>query len=402
MTRARVVHVVTRLDLGGAQLNTLHCMRHHDRARYEVELIAGQGGALDDEARGIDDARVTIAPWLVHAISPLDDAHALSQLTRHFERTRPHVVHTHASKAGVLGRLAAHTAGVPVVVHTAHGWSFNDTQRPLVRGSYIAIERVLARLTDRLYTVSARDRDRASQLGIVARAPIEVLRSGIDVARFARAKDGREAARRALGLSDDNLAIGSIGNLKPQKSPLDLVEAAALALASEPRLVFLVCGDGELKREVVARARARGITDRFRLLGWQSDPVKILAALDVYVLLSRFEGLPRSVLEAFAAGIPVVATAVDGTPEVVKDGETGVLVEPGDHAAAARGIVALARDRALARALCARAARVLDGDFDIARMLAHLERDYDALLSDAARSGASVSAGASRGGASGR
>jgi glycosyltransferase involved in cell wall biosynthesis len=387
-TKAHVVHIITRLDLGGAQENTLYCVRHHDRAKYDVSLIAGAGGVLDGEARAIPQTHVHIVPWMVHDIDPLADLAAITRMARLFESIRPDLVHTHSGKASLIARLAAQLAKVPVVVYTAHGWSFNEAQRPLVQSAFVALERVLAGLTDKMYTVSEIDKRRGDTLGIAARTPTRVLHSGVDVAHFEAGRALRAASRAALGVDDDEVLVGTIACLKPQKAPLDLVETAARAIEDEPRLRFVVAGDGFLRREVEARIKRHGLDDRFRLLGWRRDTDRLFAALDVFLLMSRYEGLPRVVLESFAASVPVVATAVDGIPEVVENGVTGLLVSPGDIASAARALVELARAPERRRALATSARARLSGDLDIGRMLLQLECDFDALLSRS-RDGAS-------------
>ena len=152
--KTRVLHLITRLELGGAQQNTLYCTANHDRGLFDVELIAGAGGELDDEAREITDATVQIVPWLRHEIDPWRDVEALFRLRSYMAARRVDVVHTHSSKAGILGRLAAHLAGVPLVVHTVHGWSFNDTQSRSRQRAYVALERLAAGFTDRIVVVS--------------------------------------------------------------------------------------------------------------------------------------------------------------------------------------------------------------------------------------------------------
>ena len=162
----RVLHLITRLELGGAQQNTLYCTANHDRALFDVELIAGAGGHLDDEARAIADARVQIVPWLRHEVDPWRDLGALFRLRSYMAANDIDVVHTHSSKAGILGRLAAHLAGVPLVVHTVHGWSFNDTQSVLRRRAYVALERLAATVTDRIVVVASKNREKGLCLGI--------------------------------------------------------------------------------------------------------------------------------------------------------------------------------------------------------------------------------------------
>jgi len=376
----RLVHVITRLELGGAQENTLFCVRHHDRERFQVGLVAGQGGLLEEEARRIPDANVQFVPYLKHPISPWSDLRTLFRLRSHFRTTGADIVHTHSSKAGILGRLAAFLAGVPAVVHTAHGWSFNVTQAPGKRRVFVALERMAAVISDRLITVSHRNRIDALALGIGRVRQYDVLHSGIDVGAFDRPLTARETVRSALGIEPHHVLVGTVACLKPQKAPLDFVRAARRAHARDDRLRFVIVGDGELRDELDALVRELGLEDVVRRLGWRRDVVDLLHAMDVFLLTSRFEGLPRAVLQALAAGVPVVATAVDGTPEVIRDRQTGLLVPPEDPEAAADRVLEMASDPLLRRRCIAQGREVLDRGFDIRRMVRDLERLYIDLL----------------------
>ena len=378
--RYRILHMITKLELGGAQQNTLYCAAHHDRTRFETHLLAGAGGMLDDEARAIGDARVDLVPWLVHPIEPRRDVEALWRLRALLRERRIDLVHTHSSKAGLLGRIAAHLAGVPVVVHTAHGWSFNDTQTPARRAAYVAFERLAARLSRRLFVVSHVNRDQGLAAGVGRAHQYEVVHSGIDTAAWSVPRRPRADVRAELGFDASHRVVGSVACLKPQKAPLDWVRAAAAAHARDPRLRFFLAGGGELQADVEAEVQRLDAGAYVRLLGWRRDVVELLHAADAFLLTSLFEGLPRSVLQAMAAGVPVVATAVDGTPEVVEDGVTGLLVPPGDPAAAAAALSRLFADDLLRRR-CVDAARGrLVGDFDSRAMVRTLERIYLELL----------------------
>lgn len=378
--RPLVLHVITLLELGGAQQNTLYSVAHHDRSRFRAALLAGTGGVLDEEALRIPDAEVRLLPSLRREISPVADPVALFALARAFRRMGPAIVHTHSSKAGILGRLAARWARVPRVVHTVHGWSFNDTQPAPVSTFYRSLERVAARATDRIVCVSEKDRETGIALGIGARDRYVLVRSGIDLADFAPRPERRAAVRAALGVAEGEILVGAVACLKPQKAPLDLVEAAAEARARDPRLRFVLAGDGELRGPVEERARALGLGESFRLLGWRRDVPDLLAAMDLFVLTSLFEGLPRAVLQAMTAGVPVVATAVGGTPEVVRDRETGRLVTPGRPAEAAEAILDLAADPGGRAALAAAARRRIGEEFDIRGMVRRLDRLYEEIL----------------------
>jgi glycosyltransferase involved in cell wall biosynthesis len=378
--RHRVLHVITRLDLGGAQQNTLFCVTHHDRSRFEVGLVAGSGGLLDAEALGIDDAKVGLLPGFRHAIAPLWDLATLLRLRSWMRRERVELVHTHSSKAGILGRAAAVLAGVPSVVHTVHGWSFNETQPRWLRQIYITLERIAARFTDRLIVVSELDRERGLAHGIGRPESYDVIRSGIELDRFRAPTRDREAVRRELGIEPDQLLVGTLSCLKPQKAPLDFVRAAEAAYRRNARLRFVIAGDGELGSQVREQVRELGLEGIVHLLGWRRDVVELLHAMDVFLLTSRFEGLPRAVLQAMAAGTPVVATAVDGTPEVIKDRETGLLVPPSRPDAAAERLVELIEDEQLRRRCARQARRELGRGFDIHGMVADLDQLYLSLL----------------------
>jgi glycosyltransferase involved in cell wall biosynthesis len=376
--RPKLVHLITRLELGGAQQNTLYCIEHHDRERFEVGLWAGEGGMLDARARAIERADVRILPWLVHPIAPARDASAVVRLASMLRDVD--LLHTHSSKAGILGRAAAKLARLPGVVHTVHGWSFNDVQPAVTRRLYLEAERAAARLTDRIVCVARFDRDRGLASGIGHDQQYRILRSGIDPSLYTAPAGARERVRASIGATPDDVVVGSITNFKPQKGPLDLVEAARLARLRDGRLLFVVAGDGGLRSEVeraIAQADLRGAV---HLLGWRDDVPELLAAMDVFLLTSLFEGLPRVVLQAIAASVPVVATDTGGVAEVVVHGESGLLVPPGQPEAAATAILALSGDAGM-RARFAQAARVrLGEEFDIRRMVPDLEDLYEDVL----------------------
>jgi len=378
--RYRVLHLITRLELGGAQQNTLYCARHHDRECFDVELIAGSGARLDDEALAIPDLTVQLVPWLKHSISPLHDLLAVLRLRNYFRRAGIDLVHTHSSKAGILGRLAANLAGVPAVVHTVHGWSFNTTQTPLRRNLFISLERWVAPMTDSLVVVAAKHIQTGLNEEIGRESQYGVLRSGIDPAIYRNPTRPRGELRGELGFNASDFVVGTIANMKPQKASLDFVETAAKAYAKNPTLRFLFAGDGEQMPQVRARVAQEGLEDVTRLLGWREDVPDLLNAMDAFLLTSRFEGLPRVVLQAMAAGRPVVATAVDGTPEVVEDDVTGLLAAAGDTEGLAEHLDRLSRDPELSKRLAREATQRLGQEFDIRKMVTDLDRLYLSLL----------------------
>lgn len=380
--RIRVCHVITRLELGGAQQNTLYTLSHLDRRRFEPLLIAGEGGILDPDARAIPALRAVFLPDLVRQVDPLRDVKALARMVGLLREWNPDVVHTHSSKAGILGRWAAHLAGVPVVLHTVHGFGFHPEQGRVRSWCFRRLETATSRVTSRFLAVSRANLEAGIALGVFDRGKVSLVRSGIDLSAF-RNGASPGGLRDSLGIPPGVPVAGMVACLKPQKAPLDWVRAASLVLQRVPPAHFVLVGDGELRQAVEEEIDRRGLSGRFHLLGWRRDLPSILKNFSVLVLTSLWEGLPRVIPEAMAAGLPVVATNVDGTPEVVRDGETGYLVAPHDLDAVADRVCRLLLDPDGARRMGA-TARTRVEEFDIDAMVRRQEEVYRDLLARAA------------------
>jgi glycosyltransferase involved in cell wall biosynthesis len=370
----KVLLVITRLELGGAQRVVLHTARRLDRELFDVALAWGPGDRLDTEAAAIDDLHRFPVASLVRPVAPVSDLRAVRDLRRVVRSFRPDVVHTHSSKAGILGRFAAHRERVPAVVHTVHGFGFTPLQSPPMRFAFRTVERALARWTDHFITVCESDRRRGVESGLFPAERVTVIRAGIDLAAF-RAASGGAAVRNRLGIPGTAPLVVQVGNFKPQKSPLDFVRVAAVVAAERPDAWFVMVGDGPLRSAAEELARSLGVADRVVFCGWWDDVPALLDAATVAVLTSVHEGLPCSVVEALAAGVPVVATAVDGTVEVVRSGDNGYLAPVGDIAALAEGVRRVIDDPA-GRARLAASARGGLGEFDRDVMVRQQEELY--------------------------
>jgi glycosyltransferase involved in cell wall biosynthesis len=352
------------------------------REPFRASLVSGAGGLLDEEAGRMSGVPVTFLRDLVRPIDPWRDLRALWALTRHFQRTRPRIVHTHSSKAGILGRAAARAAGVPIVVHSVHGFGFHAEQTWALRTLGVGMERAIAPLTTHVIAVSRRNLEQGVALGFLDPAKASVIRSGVRVAAFreaAAAGPARAPLRAELGIAPSVPLVGMVACLKPQKAPLDFVEVAARVALVRPEAEFLMAGDGELRPAVEERARQLGLAGRLHLLGWRRDVPRVMAALDVVVLTSLWEGLPRVVPEAVAAGRPVVATAIDGTAEILHDGENGFVCPPHDCEGLAARVLRLLADPLLGRRVAETARPILE-EFDIDVMVREQERLYHRLL----------------------
>jgi glycosyltransferase involved in cell wall biosynthesis len=379
--KTRVAHVITRLELGGAQQNTLYCCERHDRSKYEVHLIAGKGGFLDLQTRLLPpDTDVRLVSWLKHPVRPWSDLCAFIRLVSFFKKEHIQIVHTHSSKAGILGRLAAAWAGVPVVVHTVHGWGFHEGQTPWVKKCYCWLEKWCARFTITLIVVSEENKRYGLANGIGEEGQYRIIHSGIDPAEFKVSKERSALVRRKMGLENQPVVL-VLSNFKKQKSPQTVVEVLEKLVSKVPDVILLWAGDGPGRAAVEESLRTKGLEDHARLLGWRSDVVDLLAASDALLLTSIYEGLPRVVLQAMAAGKPVVATAVSGTPEAVEKDVTGFLREPGDAEGMAVDLSCLLLDPALAKKMGAAGRKNIAGTFKIDEMLKEIEKVYESHLS---------------------
>jgi len=376
--RVKIAHVITRLELGGAQQNTLYCCAHHDRKKFEVVLISGMGGYLDAEAREIKNCKIYFLPELKHAIRPWWDMAALFKLISILKKEQVQIVHTHSSKAGFLGRWAAWFAGVPSIVHTVHGWGFFKEQFFLTRFLYQRLERWTAPITDAMIAVSQDNVDEGLTLRIGRKEQYSVIHSGILPAQYVLPLAKVKKARKALN-PQNRPCVLVLSNFKKQKSPLDVVETAGYLTAQIPAVLFLWAGDGPLMPSVKKAIQREELTKNFKLLGWREDVAELLAASDVMFLASIHEGLPRVVLQTMAAGKPVVATAVNGTPEAVKQGINGFLVQPHASSPMAEALAKILSNQALARKMGKAGQKRLKGTFLINQMLLEIEKLYDGL-----------------------
>lgn len=343
----RVAHVITRLIVGGAQENTIATVAGlRDQADCDVSLISGHSlgaeGSLEESVRAAG-LNLHLLPALVRPVHPLKDFTALRQLTEIFRQLQPDIVHTHSGKAGVLGRLAAHRAGVPVIVHTIHGPSFGAFQGALANWIFTTAERRAARVTTHFTSVADAMTQQYLAAGIGRPDQFTTIRSGFDLAPYLHAKNDPELRAR-LGLKPDDLVVGKIARLFKLKGHDDLLDVAPELIRAEPRLKFLLLGDGPWRARLEQRARAAGIADHIRFAGLAppSEVARYIGLMDFLVHLSYREGLPRALPQALAAAKPVVAYDVDGAREVCLDGRTGFLIPLGNKPALTRAICELA------------------------------------------------------------
>ena len=345
--RIIVVHLVTKLELGGAQLNTLYTAEHLDPARFDAYLLCGPGGMLKSRLADVD--RLIIIPALVREIRPGKDLQALFQLVRLFKRIRPQIVHTHSSKAGILGRLAAALAAVPVVIHSVHGFSFSPFQPFLKRNFYLLMEKACRRLTDHFIFVARADIEQARKLKL-AGSNLALIRSGFPMGKFLVRGDAA-AMRGRYGLPAAGFVCGVVAPFKPQKGLAHLVDIAARVIAADPTVFFFIAGDGGERSRLEADLRQRGIEANFRLPGFIPDVENVMDGFDIGVSTALWEGLPQSLVQLRLKKKAVLASDIPGNREVIRDNENGFLLPVADHERFAAAILRLVADAGTRRRL---------------------------------------------------
>jgi glycosyltransferase involved in cell wall biosynthesis len=376
----RVVHVITRLTLGGSSENTIAQVVALARAGFACGLAVG---AAESEAPSLEGARrrgcrIADVPGLGREVSPRRDLGALLALVRLVRRERADVVHTHTSKAGFLGRLAARLARVPAVIHQPHGHIFYGYYGPRGSAFYISLERLAARWCDRIITLTERGIEEHLAQGIGRREQYVAVPSGVPTAELRARAPARDAARARLGLPRDAYVVVGVGRLVPVKGFERLVAALPGVLAEVPSAHVVLVGDGPEREALSAQAAALGVGARVRLTGATDDVTNFLAAGDVCAAPSRNEGMGRALVEAMALGLPVVGSAVGGIPAVIGEDEAGRLVPADDVTALAAALASLGRDEAL-RSKLGEAARTRAERFSTAVADARLVEVYAAL-----------------------
>ena len=378
----KVVHLITLLELGGAQGNTIHTVQSLPPSKFETFLWCGRGAYWDSEMKERlgQGARLSFFSHLVRDIHPIYDLLVIWDLVRELKKLRPSILHTHSSKAGIVGRLAGKLAGVPTIIHTFHGFGFNKQQHPWVRFIYVLLEKWAAKWSTALIFVSEANRAEAGTLNIGAAHQYHLIRSGIPLKQLRKISQEEVAVKYKTELQipmNDKIII-TISAFKPQKNLTDFVEMAARIAELEKNVTFVIIGDGEQRNMLNKRIQDKNLTSRFRMLGWRTDASMIMAASDIFVLTSLWEGLPRALVEALVLGKPAVCYETDGVMDILPKGG-GVVVKQKDVVILADQILSLLKNKDLYQTLSQQAKNLITDDFDIDEMVNQQEQLYDQL-----------------------
>jgi glycosyltransferase involved in cell wall biosynthesis len=376
MPKTNLLYIITKLELGGAQQQLLSLIRGLDRQAYNVFLFTAQDGLLIAEALSLRGLTLHRSRFLERKINPLKDLLALIEIYGFIKKNKIQIVHTHSSKAGILGRLAAGLAKTKNIVHTVHGWSFHDHQPLIINCFYLFLEKICAKFSSKIIVVSVWDRNKGLKNSVGQAGQYILIRYGIDYADFQN-MEKRDDARKSWGFSGGDLVIGMVACFKPQKSPLDFIKLAFAVSKELPDVKFILVGDGVLFKKARGLIKKLHLESRVILAGWRRDIPLILSCLDVFVLTSLWEGLPIVVLEAMASGVPLVVTDTGGVGEVIVDDLTGYLVKTGDLASLQKKVIKLLKDsQRRDKFVKLSAAVVNDQEFSLSNMIKNTNQLY--------------------------
>lgn len=390
----KITHVITRLVVGGAQENTLATINGlRQKPGVEVNLISGPTigpeGSLENEARKIFsgsrpstfDPRLTIVPELVRPVHPLKDFLALRKLEKILRAQKPDLVHTHSGKAGILGRLAARRAGVPIIIHHIHGPSFGNFQGALANFIFTAAERRAAKVTDHFFCSADAMTKIYLAAGIGKPEMFTRIFSGFNLEPFLNATNDL-ALRKKLGLDKNHFIIGKIGRLFKLKGHADLLAAFTKILPQVPHARLLLVGDGALRSEIENQIHALGLDGKVIFTGLvpPAEVARYVGIMDCLAHLSYREALSRALPQALAAGKPVVTYDFDGADEICLENETGFLIRTGDIETAAQKLLHLANDPALRKKFGECGRQFVKETFSVEKMVDHQYNIYLKLL----------------------
>ncbi len=379
-----LLRLIARLNVGGPAIHTILLTQLLNPERFDSTLVAGQISPSEGDMTYLaEDCGIepVFLPELGREIHWRKDIMALWKLFRLLRTRRPTIVHTHTAKAGMLGRLAAKLAGVPIVLHTFHGHVFHSYFSRSKTRCFLGIERWLAGFTDAVITLSPKQRQEILDYGIGRPEKVHAIGLGLDLKSFVDSRALRGRLRRELQLSDDLPLVGIVARLVPVKGLSYFLQAAKLLVQDRPECIFVIVGDGELRETLERDVEKLGIRNNVRFLGFRRELPEIYADLDCAVLSSLNEGLPVALIEAMSSGKPVVATEVGGVGDLVQHGRTGLLVPPKDSAALAEAILrllSLSREKRAEMGDAAR--RSVYPKYHISSLTTELEKLYNALL----------------------
>lgn len=377
--QTKILHIHVLPVITGSGINTFLTMKGL-KGKYHIEMACAPGGPLGDLA---EKHGITVRPIknFVSEMSLFKDLHALWQFYRLLHREKYNLIHTHNSKGGFIGRLAAKLAGGPPVIHGVHGYAFHENEPWLRRTLFFALEKLARNWSARIICISQPLVDIWVRRKLAPPEKIRKIYSGIDISEFKNI-NSRQKVRKEWGLKPDQIAVGQVSKLWEGKGHEDIINACPLIFTEIPDLKVFFIGDGPIRGKLEEMVYKNGLQERIIFLGHCDNIAEVTSALDIAVLASHFEGMGRVILEAMAAGLPVVATRVGGIPDLVVDQETGFLVEPHNPEQLAQFIIYLAFNPELRKQMGYAGKQRVDKRFNVNTMIEQIDQLYQEVLSE--------------------
>jgi len=383
MKKLKVAHIITRLIVGGAQENAIMLVDHLRRTdKYDLTLISGPGlgpeGNLYDEIKK-RKIKFKLVPELRREISPVLDLISLVKLYSYLKNKKFDIVHTHSSKAGIFGRIAAKLTRVPLILHCVQGWEFHEYTNKFTANFYITLENFISRFTDYLLPVSKQTMTAGLEAGIGSYNKYKIIHNFIELEKYDTGSASQQV-KKELNIAKDVPIIGTIMRLVQQKNPLDIIKIAGKVKMNYPNIKFVVIGDGPLLPGLNNLIQKKGLNHNITLTGIKRNIPELLKTMDIFILSSLWEGLPLVFLQAMASGKPIIAYNVGGTGEAVNNEESGYLVKPGDTDTMAKRIDELIKDKARRIEMGKKGRKNLEQKFSKQKQIQKITEIYDTLV----------------------
>ena len=381
--KTKILRIIARLNIGGPAIHTILLTAGLDKTQFESILVTGVVSEGEGDMSYLASkygVKPIVIPELGREIGWKNDLTALYKLFRLIRTEKPEIVHTHTAKAGTLGRIAAILSGAHYKIHTFHGHVLHSYFGTFKTNIFILIERLLARFTDKIIVISPLQySELCHQIKVAPPEKFAIIPLGFDLTQFFNAEVHCGKLRSELHISEDTLLVGIVGRLTAIKNHALFLRSAARVLEKVANVRFLIVGDGELAVELKELSNDLQIQENVIFLGWRDDMPVIYADLDLVALTSLNEGTPVSLIEAMASGKAVVATAVGGVPDIVFDGQTGILVPSGDEEKLSAAIIDLLEDAEKRRHFGKRGREFVKGKFTKERLFADMAKLYEDL-----------------------
>jgi len=371
-----ILHIITHLQVGGAQDNTLYTLEKLNRKMFNVSLAANMSGEFYERVTEINDLQLFHLSRLQTRVNLFNDVLSLFFLIKLIKTEKFDIIHTHSTKPGVLGRLAAFICKKPIIIHTIHGFAFHDFMPLIQKKIFITIEKCMNLISDHLIAVSILNIKKMLELNLTKSHLVTNIYSGIDLSKFSVSHKSN-TIKNELKLPSDNKLVGFIGRFSEQKDPLCFLMAIQLLTKTHTNIHYLFVGGGPLKPEMIDFISKTGLSDIVTIWDYRDDIDEILDSLDLFVVSSIYEGIGRSLTESMAKGIPVVATEVEGVPEIVIPHKTGRLVPPKNPSLLADGIRTSFDHISESKLLARNGQKWIIKNFDVDQMVRKIEKVYE-------------------------